>query len=294
MIDFVRVVYRNTCFDNMVSEDRERFPQFFVTKDIATGEFKYPKKSNIGSMEVNVYEDRVEVKNSIHVLHNFRYAGESHNHNDFTYSALVETIDYLKGFLPKFEVGNITSLEFGLNVNTSIPAKDIIMRNTVMHNSNFHSENNKFRSKGELKRFTYSQYQIKMYDKQFQFGLEDNTLRFEIVFKGNLLRKLGVTNINSLLDKRILRKLFIYLSKRFDEMVIIDDNYTELNGLDKCDLYTLTNQLHWKNYLSGKTPQTRYNHKRKLLKLIHKNGLDNLKQEIKTLLWRKFVHLMNN
>lgn len=295
MVDFIRIYYHDKQELELLVKNPNQFSTLFNVTEVNSQKAGYPLKTSLGSMDIIVRENKAEIVNSLHVLYNYLHSNEKHNHNDFSYSMLIEMIDSLSKEIPGSTATKISRLEFGININTELPAKDIIRNNVLMHKDTMHNENNKYSGKGELKRFIHTDYHIKMYDKQLQFGLLKNTLRFEIVFiKSRLLNSLGVFTLNCLRHKANLRKLFLYLIKRFNEIVIIDDFDSIKNKVDLCLLYKFTNPLYWKSHVTKRTTQTKYNHRKKFEEVVNKYGLTSIKSAINNELINKYVFLINN
>lgn len=295
MVDFIRLYYHNKLEIEEVVKNPAYFPEAYETRQLASKEGRYPIKANFENMEIIIREKTAEIKHSLHMLNNILNNDGKHNYNDFTYSDLVHTIDVLTEKIPTSNNTSITRLEFGLNINIDVPAKRIIENNVVMHKEVFHNENNKYAGRGELKRFVHAQYQIKVYDKQLQYGIEEHTLRFEIVFKSkSLLRSLGVDTLEDLKNKEVLRNLFSYLLKRYAEMRIIDDFDSVKPKSDLAELYKLTNPLYWNVHLKKKGLTTRYNKKYQLDSLLEKHKLLETKNMIFISLQEKFEYLINN
>ncbi|RYJ41576.1 hypothetical protein [Flavobacterium beibuense] len=295
MVDFIRLYYHNKQEIEEVVKNPVYFPEAYEIRRLASQEGRYPIKANLENMEIIVRENTAEIKHSLHILNNILNNEGKHNYNDFTYCNLVNTIDTLSEKVPTSSTASITRLEFGLNIYVDVPAKEIIKDNVLMHKEAFHNENNKYAGRGELKRFVHAQYQIKVYDKQLQYGSEEHTLRFEIVFKNkHLLTSLGVDTLENLKCKEVLRNLFSYLLKRYAEMRIIDDFDSVKPKSDLAELYKLTNPLYWNVHLKKKGSTTRYNKKHQLDSLLEKHKLLETKNMIFNSLQEKFEYLINN
>lgn len=108
-------------------------------------------------------------------LHKFWHKGK--NHCNYTYSELVETIELLRslfGIDPSKAI--VRTLEFGANLSPC-NASEFIGQCMLHSTKPFTLE--RFSGKGHLKRFCYSQYEVKVYDKGKQYGLNYDVLRFE-------------------------------------------------------------------------------------------------------------------
>jgi hypothetical protein len=187
--------------------------------DYFTGEVKYPYTTNVGSMDVGVSKNSGYVKNSLHKLYNYNTTGDEQNYNNFSYSTIRDTIDFLSKKVIDVNSTKLTQLEFGINIAIDKLPELLVRRNFLQAKFS-----NDYRGKGELKQFSHNNYFIKVYDKGKQFGLEENILRFEIKFiKAKEFQALGICNLEDLKSKGNLRRLFVYLLKRFDELTIVDD-----------------------------------------------------------------------
>jgi len=156
---------------------------------------------------------------------------------------------------------------------------------------------NDYGGRGELKQFRHSNFFVKIYDKGKQFRLNNNILRIEIKFiKAKEFQKMGIFNINDLKSHIILKKLFDHLINRFDELTIIDD-FDELSIPDKKDydlLCRYSNPIFWEEILKGSHQQKRARHKVVFNNLLERNDLLKTKAFLKTLLFEKFIYLINN
>lgn len=296
MIDFVRLYYR----DKFRLEKSVLTPGNFATVNTVmeyfTGEIKYPYTTNVGSMDVGISKNSGYVKNSLHKLHNFNATGDEQNHNNFSYSTICDTIDFLSKKIVDANSTKLTQLEFGINIAIDKLPEVVVRRNFLMHKLKGGSSND-YRGKGELKQFSHNNYFIKVYDKGKQFGLDENILRFEIKFiKAKEFHALGVYNLEDLKSKENLRKLFVYLLKRFDELTIVDDfnetTIVEKNDYDKLSRYT--NPIFWTEEIKGKHQQTKSRHRKEFERLLEKNDLLNTKIYLRKLLIQKFIYLINH
>lgn len=296
MIDFVRIYYSNKEKFEPFVLNPENFETIDAVMEYHSGELKYPYKTKLGVMDVGISEKSGYVKNSLHKLHNYITIGEDQNHNDFTYSSFCKTIDLLSTKIIDVESTRLTQLEFGFNIKVDKKPEEIIRRNVIMHRYKGGSSND-YRGKGELKQFCRNNYIIKIYDKGKQYQLNDNILRFEIKFiKAVEFNNLGIFNISDLKSKSVLRKLFVYLIKRLDELTIMDD-FDELSIPNKKDYDMLSryaNPNFWSEELKGVHQQKKARHKKFFYNLLEKNELLKTKAFLKKSLYKKFIYLINN
>lgn len=296
MIDFVRLYYRDKSkLENFIL-DKENFEIVNTVMEYHTGEITYPYTAKLDTMDVGVSEKSGYVKNSLHKLYNYRENSEEQNFNDFSFSKICNEVDYLSKNI--IDAGNtkLTQLEFGLNIEIDKSPEMLVRRNFFMHKYKGGSANN-YQGKGELKQFSHDNFFIKVYDKGKQFKLDNNVLRFEIKFiKSKEFQKLGVFNIEDLKDKNNLRKLFIYLIKRFDEMTIVDNfdenSISDINDYNKLSRYT--NPTFWTEEIKGVHQNKRARFRNEFEKILRRNNLLKTKACLRALLCEKFIHLINN
>lgn len=295
MIDFVKLYYSDKSRLESFVLNPENFETVDAVMEYHTGEVKYPFKTKLGIMDVGISEKSGYVKNSLHKLYNHLTIGEDQNHNDFSYSSLCKTIDFMSKKIIDVDSTRLTQLEFGFNIKVDRRSEDIVRRNIIIHNHKGGSSYD-YRGKGELKQFCRNNYIIKCYDKGKQYQLNDNILRFEIKFiKAVEFNKLGIFNIGDLKSKLLLRNLFLYLIKRFDEITIIDD-FDELSIPIKKEydkLSRFANPNFWSEELKGVHPQTRARHKKVFNSLLEKNDLLKTKAFLRKSLYKKFFYLIN-
>lgn len=296
MIDFIKVVYKDKSRVEPFMLEQENFEKVYSILELHSGEILYPYKINLDILDIKITGEIIEIKNSLHKLHNSLNGEEPHNYNDFTYSSLKKTIDYLNGKLLDLKHANLTQLEFGLNIPVMLPAKDIITDNILMHKASAFNQNNKFNGRGCLIRFDYTNFLIKIYDKAKQYQLDKNILRFEI----KLIRKkefnaLGIYNLIDLQSKEKLNALFKYLLKRFDEMIIVDDfTSVEITERDRLKLNEFSSYRYWEQVNKSFSRQTKMRYQKDFELLLQKHNLLKTKKLLRTSLLDKFNFLIEN
>lgn len=296
MIDFIRLYYRDKSELENFLLDPQNFEEVNAVMEYHTGEINYPYTTRLETMDLGVSNKSGYVKNSLHKLYNFKNLGEEQNYNDFEYSKLCEMIDFLSNGVINAGKIKLTQFEFGINIDVNRLPEILVRRNFLMHNLEGGSSNT-YQGKGEFKQFVHSNYFIKVYDKSKQFGLDSNVLRFEIKYmNAKEFQKLGIFNITDLKDKTNLRKLFLYLLKRFDELTIVDDfDETSIpNKIDYDKLGRYTNPIYWTEEIKDKHQQYKARHKKVFIDLLERNNLLKTKTYLRKLLIQKFIYLINN
>lgn len=295
MIDFVSIKYYDK--DNLENFvlNPENFKEVISLMEYHSGEVLFPYKANVENIEIAITKKQGRVKNSLHKLFNILKSKKEHNHNDFRYSSICETIDYLKEKIVDVSKASITQLEFGFNIEIPAQPESVIKHNVLMHQLNGYTHEDNFDGKGYLKSFDHDEYLIKVYDKSKQFKIKGKyILRFEIKYKKNKpLHKFGIYNLEDLKDKTKLDKLFEDLMKRFEELTIAD-NYSERKDIPdevKAKLDAYSSFSYWQQFNNN---QTKMVHKRAYFKLLEKYNLLKVKADIKTLLEKKYQELIKS
>jgi hypothetical protein len=296
MIDFVRVHYSDKSILETFVMENETFESVITNFQYRTSEILYPYKANLGNMEIVINERGGYVKNSLHKLNNLLLAGDGHNYNDFPYSQLCSSIDYMSDNIIDVNEKKITQLEFGLNISGTKKAETIIKKSILMHNLERHTALRKFKGRGYLLEFEHANYIIKVYDKAKQYRRPENTLRFEIKFTSTKeFNPLGVYNLEDLKSKENLENLLNYMLKRFDELLIVDD-ITKNRGItarDFDDLNIYSSFAYWSNLSDNNQRQKKMIDKRKYHVLLEKYDLLKTKRTLRALLVEKFEELIN-
>lgn len=296
MIDFIKLYWNDKDRLQSYVLSEGNFDEVNMVLEKHSGQIKYPYTTHFTGMKVGLTQKSGYVKNSLHKSYNILKTGIEHNFNDFTYSSICEEIDYLGSKLVDLDKSRITQLEFGLNILIDIPAEFLIRRNILMHKLKGANHNRQYYGKGELKQFDYYNYVLKIYDKAKQYGLNANMLRLEVKFtKSKDFQALGIFNIKDLNDKLKLRKLFLLLLERFDELTIIDDyldSWLTLKDLNTLKRYV--NPSYWEVDLIDKTRQTKLRHKKKFEAILNKYNLLKTKSILRSLLIQKFIYLINH
>lgn len=296
MIDFIRITYKDKSVIEPFIRNPKNFDELMASLEYHSGDIRYPLKVSLENMEIVANDKVVYLKNSLHKLHNILNQKGDQNFNDFSYSSICETVDFLLMKLPYLQTATITQLEFGLNINTLIPSEKIIRNNILMHQFKGYSHNMKFNGKGEYKQFDHCNYLIKIYDKAKQFKQLDNILRFEIKFvRKREFNKLGILKITDLKSKDKLNNLFNYLIKRFDEFLVVDSLESKnLPAKISLEIEKYLSSNFWLRLSERKYRNKASKHKKLLFKLLKEYDLLNTKDQLRELLLIKFNQLINS
>lgn len=299
MIDFVKINWSNkNCLETHLNdpENFDEFDSLWIKRCLKTNLDGYPIFGKTHNMDVKAFEKSASVKNSIHKMFNSLTNDDSANYTDFSYSNLLESIQFLEEKLPCVDETWLSSLEFGLNLRVDEKAEKIISHTIRMHRFKDNKTLHKFKGKGFFYQFEYNDYLIKVYDKAKQYGLPYHLLRVEVKYRNSkLLRKLRVNQLSDLKQKCILSNLYEDFKRRINALLIVDK--VDWNQIDKCDevkLKTFLNPYYWENELQGKSHTTRKRKRDELYTLLDKYNLDTTKYRIMELLDSKFHQLINS
>lgn len=298
MIDFVKLHYTDKTKLETFIVDKKNYNELEMVFEESTGEIRYPFRTQIRNIQIVISKKIAHVKGSVHKHYNLVQLGKEQNYNDYTYSNFIDTVNLLSPKIIEFETTKITQLEMGFNLVSSINPSNILNNNLVFHKVKIHNIDSPFKEEGKYIQYMYDQYYIKIYDKGLQNELvNQNILRFEVKFiSSKLLKNFGVTCVNDLKRKDVLRSLFEYVLNKFDELVILDKflEKTTITYKDKILLGKYTNNRFWKVDLLNKSRTTKSKHLKHFKELINKHRLNSLSNELRCLLIEKFNYLLDN
>jgi hypothetical protein len=206
--------------------------EFIIDCNIKTGELKeHIQIAEYKELEFTIIQKKyLNVKGSFHKYWNT----ENTNFNDYSINDFYLTLNELN---QKFDINPFNALihniEFGVNV--ILPFRTQTFLNSIIAFKGKEYKKETFNGRGYLLRFEFGQYELKIYDKGFQYQLKENILRFEIkVRKMEYLKskKIYVTSYADLLRIENIKKLKSLLLKTFKELLIYDDTI-ELNKVKK-------------------------------------------------------------
>lgn len=294
MFDYIKLRYQDRDGFELALNDSEKFPDLIGYFDVRNESQLSTKFTKVGEVKFKVTRKGAEVSGSIHKHWNYLKTGKSHNYNDFKYSNLVEAIDWLLERMPKTRYAHLTKLEVGFNLELNEDIDDLIDNVFIMFKEGHYSIRDTFGGDGLLKRFVYSQFDIKVYNKGKQFGLDRRVLRFEVVLKEKrVIEKLGIKSVSDLKDKRNLRRVIAMVLRKFKEMHILDSFYN-IRKEDRDKLYKYTNSLFWNYHIVNKSYAYKSKQRKLFNQLVVNYKLDVKKNSIYLELLKKYAHLINN
>lgn len=281
MIDFIKIVLRNNYSEILSSNP---LLTFFDNANRDTGEVRTKNKNGkeitphrkafYKGLEFRIYDNGLVI--IMGSLHKYWNNGE-HNYNDFD---LKDVKTVLMDFTGTFKINPkdtiINQLEVGLNI---IPPYRItkILQNIFLHKTT-PLVRGYTKTEGNYYQAEHQQYWIKIYDKSLQyknhFNIDSELLRFEIKYKREKIKKLGIHSVEDLL----ITPFEIFnneLIKEFNSLLIYD--FTIKHKTIK--LMNYSNPNYWINYIINKQQSTFYKHKNMLKDLIE-NHSQNIKEQL--------------
>ena len=230
--------YQVSEFKDLVTNRINQSPQFWGDRWLADWHnlrlYYYPKSGIL------------KVSNSLHKFYNAAVKGYGvYNHDDFSYSMVMETITYLEQAWGRTssEMRLLGKFEYGLNIHTGglKPYNDIIERYQSIVTTATNPFNVFYNSGGKpySKFCQFTGHTVKCYDKGKQAGISGkNLMRFEIVHHNSIktrevLRKETIL-VEDLKSKEVWFNCFNVIKKNYDNIRVL------AFPVDGIDAYTKT------------------------------------------------------
>lgn len=267
--------------------------------NLFTGEIsEYPKKAIFYNINIRINKLYSKLVGSLHKLNNLIFHNQDQNYNDFTYKELSVLIPY---FIDKFDLEDnnyLTKLELGFNIKLDCDPQKIIDNHLLMYDYKNHNRNKV--NNGDFKEFFKSDYHLKIYNKSKQykrkFDVKDHILRIELKLTSKRkIQSFGINCLDDLLDKNKIHKVFEFLQKEFQKLIIIDTiDFEEILQKDIDKLNKYTNPNYWNRL---KTENKSYKVQARLKKdfnlILKKYNLNSIKEDLNDKLIYKFWELIN-
>ena len=186
---------------------------------------------------------------------------KGYNGNSFSLNDFLNVLDDLeKRFNVRFDNSTLHHLEYGLNVKHDLSTK-LLLAGCIMHKGTlFNPERSNYKY---LQRVKKTQFEIKAYNKQLQYGELYKVLRFEK--KVNKMEHIKQFEISSLDDLRLKCKwdlLYKDLQKCWEDILFIDlmMDLEDLNSEDQTAFKDFSNLTYWGNLSANRrdAPKKRY------------------------------------
>lgn len=260
---------------------------------------EYPIKTFLDNMSVRFTETTGYIENSLHKKYNEINAMGNQNHSDFYFCDLIDVLNVLEA-----ETGcllhntSLSQLEFGFNLKLSQNPSKVLEENILMYKLKSACYDPKNFVNKKIKKFTFRNYEIKIYNKSLHYGLtapNDNILRIEVKYKTKKeFNKFGIYSLKDLKSPNNLNNLFVDFLKKFNDLLIVDsyDGSFDMTKKEKDLFVKCTNSNYWISLKNYSHRNTKSNHFERLKKLIRKYNLDTQRIEIRNLILEKFNDLI--
>lgn len=256
-----------------------------------TGDFIDEQSADYNGLKFIIKNDRyIKLNGSFHKHMN----NGDHNHNDFTINDFVEVLISLSA---KFNINPfldiLHNLEFGVNI--LCPFNVQMFLNAIISYKGKEYNKEKYNGKGCLLRFEFDQYELKIYDKGFQYGLDENILRIEIKVKkmeyfNSKSRSIGIHNYADLLNPDKIKTLSTHLLNAIKELLIDDETINVDKIESRLDRELLLNGRNPKYWTGFKTrSKTYYRQLKRFRKIVLKYGTNNLQNKTLELTKEKLI-----
>lgn len=221
-------------------------------------------------------------------LHKYYNQGK-HNANDFNFSALQLVI---KDLFSRFNINPsqaiLRNLEFGLNILTPVPAKEVLKNLVAFGNDTFAALKVDGLQLGKY--IGKQQYRAKVYDKGKQYkSPAKNLTRIELaVKKMRYLQPYGITTLNDLQELEKVQPLCSLITSFWDNVIYYDKklNWKALSEFERKKVLYYAAPRNWQEF----NRIQRMRAKKHFQKLISKSGT-NSQEEISLLIVRKWQEL---
>ena len=249
---------------------------------------------NFHNLYIKITDKSGFVENSLHTLFNNMNGSEiNRNDNDFAYSDLIVSLDYLETLLDcSLDDAYLSQgLEFGFNIEVPFDVDDFINNDCVFYNFRTHTSTEDTDVK-TIKVFSKGYCSFKIYNKGKQFQLNYPLLRVELKFIDKRgFNNLGIYTLSDLSDKNNLQKIFNLMYYEFNKHLLIVDNIEVCAFSDYKNriIHRYTSFKFWNELPTFKLKKE----KLKCLKILQKNKLLNNKKCVLDAIQSKFYELIN-
>lgn len=270
------------------------FLDFYTSTNITTGEMKEHKLiAKYNSLTFTITASRkyenvnyCQVQGSLHKYFN---QGE-HNANDFTFKDLQDVLtDLNTKFKIKPSKSILRNLEFGVNILSPIPVKEILKNIVAYGNNSFATL--KIEGVTVGKWIEKQQYRIKVYDKGKQYKRKTkNLVRIEIsVNKMMYLEKYHISKLECLENINTIKNLGHLLTDFWNDTIYYDQKlkWKLLSEFERKKVLYYAAARNWEEF----SRVQRYRAKKHLSEITEKYGTGKSKIEISNLIILKWEQL---
>lgn len=243
---------------------------------------KIVKRTKLGSLLLKVTNDKhINLEGSLHEYFH------GNNYSKFTYWEVVEALRRIENSIHcSSESFILHNLEFGLNIPLPFPVS--LFLESLLFYKGQEPDRQSYEGRGNLRKFTFQQYEVKFYDKGKQYGLNSPLLRVEIkVVKMNYLHEKGIyiRTLKDLLKSEYYHKLKELLLMAISGLMLYDNGIEEGNlSLSERRLYKACNSpRYWPQLWEGN--QSLYRKRAPIYReLIDREGKNKFRETISGLI----------
>tara|TARA_R110000796_G_scaffold252631_3_gene389369 strand:- start:29345 stop:30256 length:912 start_codon:yes stop_codon:yes gene_type:complete len=287
MVDYIKLLLTDI---NLQRLGNLPYLEFIRGVSERTGELLDKKEANYHYCKITVYDTGTIVfSGSLHKLCNSLKNlnpskfnnNKGFNGNQFTFKDLVEMKNHLmKLFDCEPDQMQIRSIEIGINAEPEFdPA--LFIKGLLYHKNKMFE----YRYNGDFARVSHQHFDLKIYNKSSQYGMNTFTLRFELKFSKMFeMKSIGIQTFADI-NQNNLKDACKLLLKRFAEVVYYDKTIYN-HGLKKPQIKSLERYSNPRYWIDELKPNHRHRHKEKLNQIILNNS-QNLYQKLRTEMIKK-------
>lgn len=271
------------------------------TGELIVNRYGYAKKvAQFGFMELIITTNiktgytKIELAGSLH-----KHAQAGTNYADFTHSDICKTIDSICGIicLPP-DSFTIRHIEFGTNIKPTHSAENILSSLIAYKGKRF--ETREYNGSGYMKRFCFSQFDLKVYNKSKQYSLPYNLLRYEIkVFKMQYFARKNIElhTLSDLLRADLYKQLLETICHSiadlywFDYRILVNDI---INHKHRLVLTECINTEFWAKYRNAHSKKGYRKKLNRFNTLVKMYAPDCLKTYVENSITQKWFELLNS
>ncbi|HEX8270291.1 MAG TPA: hypothetical protein VF581_10410 [Flavobacterium sp.] len=278
MVDYTKIYLKNIDIARLLSSSILDFKCEYSTSTSEVNETKLVAKINF--CEITVYQNKSHAlfTGSIHKFWNElkgikapKYDGselyKGFNGNQFTIDAITDVRLYLQQlFNCEPEQMIFQNIEFGVNSTPGFEPK-LFLKGLLYHKSSPFE----YSRQGNYAQSVHQRYVFKIYNKSYQYDMDDNVLRVELKFKK--MEDLSAFNIRCFADisESKLDEVMNFLLQKFDEVMYYDYSIRK-NELRPSQTKALTNYSNPRYWIEELKPNHRDRHKKILREVIENHS----------------------
>ncbi|MEY8849699.1 hypothetical protein AB9K26_12845 [Psychroserpens sp. XS_ASV72] len=276
MIDYIKAKFndKDKVQSILISEDKFKLKAKY---DLKGNTLHYPIRCSLDTFNINISQYNGFIENSLHKYYNMLLGRGQHNGDDFTHEAVIDALNALETSLG-YDLDNtiLNNLEFGFNIDIEINPSKFLEKHVLMYKFKSPCYNPKNDKSMKIKKFSYQEYDIKLYNKSLHLGnkcLTDTILRVEVKYKTKKqFNKFGIYSLNDLKNPSCILKLYEDYLAKLSELTIVD-SFNGCFGMKKKEQqkFTLfTNPNYWNDTRRNFCTSTLQNRKNEFQEMIFK------------------------